>query len=79
MVVAEVSGLGVDAMNKLRKLSRARGVILKVIPKNLLRLAVKNTQYKCLIAHLSGPIIVAFSIDYPSTGARVLQRFQKEN
>lgn len=66
-------------MNKLRKLAREKDVLLKVIRKNLLKIAIKDTSYQDLDKHLAKSNLVAFSLAYPSTGARILQDFQKKN
>lgn len=76
-VVADYRGLTVSDLTNLRKLAREQSVYLKVIRNTLARQAVKNTQFECLDNVLTGPTILAFSMQDPGAAARIAKEFAK--
>jgi len=66
-------------MTALRKLARDNGVWLKVVRNTLARRAVKGTAYEGLADSFVGPTLIAFSMDHPGAGARILNEFAKSN
>lgn len=78
-VVADSRGVTVTDMTALRKLARENGVWLRVVRNTLARRAVEGTDFEGLASSFVGPTIIAFSIDHPGAGARILQEFAKGN
>lgn len=78
IVVAEYRGLNVEAVTKLRKQARGRGVQLRVLKNTLARRAVNDTPFAGLAERLVGPLVYGFSAD-PVAAAKVLAGFAKDN
>jgi len=76
-VAAEYRGLSVDDLTLLRREARANGVYLRVIKNTLARRAVEGTDFACMQAGLTGPLILAFSMEDPGAAARVIKDFVK--
>ncbi len=79
LVAAEYRGLTVSEMTELRKNARTAGVELRVVRNTLARIALKGTSFECIVDELSGPLFLAFSIDEPSSAARIVKDFAKEH
>lgn len=78
LVIADARGVTVDKMTKLREKARAEGIYLKVVRNTLTRIAVKGTEFECIDPTLVGPSLLAFSMEDPGAGARLLKEFAKE-
>ncbi|MCG8427344.1 MAG: 50S ribosomal protein L10 [Chromatiales bacterium] len=78
-VAAEYRGLSVDQMTELRAKARESGVYLRVIKNTLARRAVEDTEFACMQEGLTGPLVLAFSMEDPGAAARVIKDFSKEN
>ncbi|MBA3563244.1 MAG: 50S ribosomal protein L10 [Gammaproteobacteria bacterium] len=78
-IAAEYRGLTVAQMTALRADARKSGVYLRVVKNTLARLAIEGTDFACMQATLRGPLLLAFSEQDPSAGARVLKAFAKNN
>lgn len=78
-VLADYRGVSVSDLTSLRKTARENGVFLRVVRNTLLKRAVASTDFECLNPVLSGPTILAFSMDDPGAAARVLKDFAKGN
>ena len=78
-VIADSRGVAVNDMTALRKLARDNGVWLKVVRNTLARRAVKGTAYEGLADAFVGPTLIAFSMEHPGAGARILNDFAKSN
>lgn len=78
-VLADYRGVSVSALTALRKNAREQGVYLRVVRNTLLKRAVEGTQYECIQPALTGPTILAFSMEDPGAAARVLKDFAKGN
>lgn len=79
VVAADYRGLTVGEMTNLRKLARESGKVrMRVIPNNLARRALKDTEFSCLDESLVGPLFLAFSYDDPAAAARLLRDKAKE-
>ena len=76
-VAAEYRGLSVDELTQLRREARNNGVYLRVIKNTLARRAVEGTDFACMQEGLTGPLILAFSMDDPGAAARVIKDFVK--
>lgn len=78
VVVVDARGLTVDEDTKLRKKLREAGVDYKVYKNTMVTLAVKDTEFEGLSAHLGGPSAFAFSYDEATTAAGILNASVKE-
>ncbi|ALO47098.1 50S ribosomal protein L10 [Pseudohongiella spirulinae] len=78
-VLADYRGVTVSDLTALRKTAREQGVYLRVVRNTLLKRAVEGTQYECINDALTGPTILAFSMEDPGAAARVLKDFAKAN
>jgi large subunit ribosomal protein L10 len=76
-IAAEYRGLTVDQLTKLRREARSNGVYVRVVKNTLARRAVEGTDFACMQAGLTGPLILAFSLDDPGAAARVIKDFVK--
>ncbi len=78
-IAAEYRGLTVDEMTQLRAQARATGVKLRVVKNTLARRALKETDYACMTESLVGPLLLAFSLEEASAGAKLIHDFAKEH
>ncbi len=78
-VVAEYRGLTVEEMTDLRVKARESGVYLKVAKNTLVRRAVEGTEFECMQDSLTGPLLLAFSMEDPGAAARLVKDFIKSN
>ncbi len=78
-VIADFRGITVNKITKLRKSCRESGVYMRVIRNTLISKSIINTPFECLKDVFVGPTLVAFSTKHPSTAARLLKDFAKEN
>jgi len=78
-IAAEYRGLTVDEMTQLRAQARATGVKLRVVKNTLARRALKETDYACMTESLVGPLLLAFSLEEASSGAKLIHDFAKEH
>ena len=78
-VAAEYRGLTVEEMTDLRAKARETGVYLKVAKNTLVRRAVEGTDYECMQDALTGPLLLAFSMDDPGAAARLVKEYSKDH
>jgi large subunit ribosomal protein L10 len=76
-VAAEYRGLTVEQMTDLRVKARAGGVYLKVAKNTLARRAVEGTGFECMREAMTGPLLLAFSMDDPGAAARLIKDYAK--
>ncbi|MBD3815690.1 MAG: 50S ribosomal protein L10 [Halothiobacillus sp.] len=75
---AEYSGLTVSQMTQMRVKARQSGVYLRVIKNTLARRAMANTPFSCMSEALTGPLVLAFSMEDPGSAARLMKDYAKE-
>jgi large subunit ribosomal protein L10 len=78
-VAAEYRGLTVEELTDLRVKARQGGVYVKVAKNTLVRRAVEGTEFECLSEELTGPILLAFSMEDPGAAARLVKDYAKEH
>ena len=66
-------------MTDLRVKARESGVYLKVAKNTLVRRAVEGTEFECMQESLSGPLLLAFSMEDPGAAARLVKDYAKSN
>lgn len=79
LVATEYHGLTVEHMTQLHARARAGGVYLRVVKNTLARRALAETEFKCADEKLVGPLVLAFSMEFPGAAARLWRDFLKEN
>jgi len=79
VIAAEYRGLTVEQMTQLRSEARNSGVHLRVVKNTLARIALERTDYSCMKELLTGPLVLAFSEEDPSSAAKVISDFAKKN
>ncbi|MHB1230281.1 MAG: 50S ribosomal protein L10 [Halothiobacillus sp.] len=72
------SGLTVAQMTAMRVKARQSGVYLRVIKNTLARRAMADTPYSCMSEALTGPLLLAFSMEDPGSAARLMRDFAKD-
>jgi large subunit ribosomal protein L10 len=78
-VAAEYRGLTVEELTDLRVKARQGGVYVKVAKNTLVRRAVEGTEFECLSDELTGPLLLAFSMEDPGAAARLVKDYAKEH
>ena len=78
-VAAEYRGLTVGEMTELRAKARNEGVYLRVIKNSLVKRAVDGTDFECMSDSLTGPLLLAFSMEDPGAAARLVKDYAKEH
>jgi len=78
-VAAEYRGLTVEELTELRVKARKSGVYLKVAKNTLVRRAVEGTEFECFQKSLTGPILLAFSMEDPGAAARLVRDYAKDH
>ncbi|MGR9053075.1 MAG: 50S ribosomal protein L10 [Gammaproteobacteria bacterium] len=76
-VAAEYRGLTVTEMTALRKTARETGVYLRVVKNTLAKRALAGTEFECMQDGLTGPLVLAFSMEDPGGAARLIYDFAK--
>ncbi len=78
-VVVDYRGLTVEQVTELRNKFREANVEYKVYKNNLVKIAIKDTEYEGLSADLSGPNAIAFGIEDAVAPAKIIKEFAKTN
>ena len=78
-VAAEYRGLTVEEMTELRVKAREGGVYLKVAKNTLVRRAIEGTEFECIQDSLTGPLLLAFSMEDPGAAARLVKDYAKSH
>ena len=78
-VAAEYRGLTVEELTDLRVKARQGGVYVKVAKNTLVRRAVEGTEFECMSEALTGPLLLAFSMEDPGAAARLVKDYAKEH
>ncbi len=79
VVLSDYRGLNVAETTELREKFREAGVEYKVYKNNLVKLAVKGTDFEEITADLTGPNAIAFGYEDPVVPAKVIKDFAKEH
>jgi len=80
VVFADFTGLNVAKTRELRKRLKQAKIGYKVVKKTLIGLALKAAGLKDVaIAHLKGPVSLAFGYDDEVAPAKIVHKFSKSN
>jgi len=78
-VAADYHGTSVAELTKLREDARASSVHVKVIRNTLAKRALSDTKFSCFEDLLVGPTMLAFSLEDPTSVAKLVNDFTKVN
>lgn len=78
-VAADYHGASVTELTKLRKDARDTSVHLKIIRNTLAKKALTDTKFSCFEDLLVGPTMLAFSLEDPTSAAKLVNDFTKVN
>ena len=78
-IAADYHGTSVSELTKLREDARNSSVYLKVIRNTLAKRALTGTKFSCFDELLVGPTILAFSMEDPTSAAKLANDFNKVN
>lgn len=78
-VAARYTGVDSIDMTNLRAKAREADVYLRVVPNRLAKIALADTDFKCINDDLVGQMFLAFSLNEPRAAAKVVKDFAKEN
>lgn len=79
VVALECTGLtGADATS-MRAQAREQGVHLQVVKNTLAKRAFEGTSFEAMNQAMTGPLMLAFSVNAPSDAARLIKAFTKTN
>ena len=74
VLTADYSGLTSNELNELRKTTREAGVFVKLVKNNMLKMALKDSQFSSMSENVSGPQIVAVGKEGKRAVQRVIKR-----
>ena len=77
--LTDIDRIGVDKITKLRAEFRKNGVTYIVIKNNLAKIALERCGKKGIVPFVTGPTGVALANDEPTTPAKLIKAFRKEN
>ena len=78
-VAADYHGTSVSELTALRQEARESEVHLKVIRNTLAKKALSDTKFSCFEDLLVGPTMLAFSLEDPTSAAKLVNNFTKVN
>ena len=78
-IAADYHGTTVSELTKLRQEARDSSVHLKVIRNTLAKRALNDTKFSCFEDLLVGPTMLAFSLEDPTSAAKLVNNFTKVN
>ncbi|MCL2325327.1 MAG: 50S ribosomal protein L10 [Proteobacteria bacterium] len=79
VVIADTSGVSVNAINEVRTKFRAEGVSFRVIKNTLAKQALVGTDLEPVCAKFQGPVAVALKKGDPVSPAKIAVAFAKDN
>ena len=59
VLTADYSGLTSNELNELRKTTREAGVFLKLVKNNMLKMALKDSQFSSMSENITGPQLLS--------------------
>ena len=75
IITADYRGLTANQLNEFRKISRHPGIYIKVVKNNMLKMALKDSEFSVLSDKIVGPHILAVSNDSPGEFAKLIKTF----
>jgi large subunit ribosomal protein L10 len=78
-VLVDYRGLTVEEVEQLRTNFRNAGVDYKIYKNNLVKIAIKGTEFEALAENLTGPNGIAFGMEDPVAPAKIIKDFAKDH
>ena len=75
VLTADYTGLTSNELNQLRKTTREAGVFIKLVKNNMLKMALKDSQFASMAENVSGPQIVAVGKEDAGKFAKSIKEF----
>ena len=75
ILTADYRGLTAIQLGEFRKIARKPGIHIKIVKNNMLKMALKDSEYSSVIEKISGPQILATSSDSPGEFAKLVKDF----
>ena len=75
VMTADYRGLTSNELNEFRKLSRQSDIFVKVVKNNMLKMALKNSEFSTLGEKVIGPQILAVSKNNLGEFAKLVKKF----
>jgi large subunit ribosomal protein L10 len=75
VLTADYSGLTANELNELRKTTREAGVFVKLVKNNMLKMALKESQFSSMSDNVFGPQIIAVGKEDAGKFAKSLKDF----
>jgi|TARA_B100000902_G_scaffold380059_1_gene415032 large subunit ribosomal protein L10 len=79
LLTADYRGLTANQLGEFRKIARNPGIYIKVVKNNMLKMALKDSQYASIGEKVTGPQILATSSDNPGEFAKLVKNFIDEH
>lgn len=77
LVIADARGVTVADMDNLRKQAREQKIFMRVVKNSLAKRAFEGSDYEVASSALTGPTLLAFSMEDPGAAARLFKDFAK--
>ena len=75
VLTADYTGLTSNELNELRKTTREAGVFVKLVKNNMLKMALKESQFSSMSDNVSGPQIIAIGKEDAGKFAKSIKDF----
>lgn len=75
VLAADYSGLTANELNELRKSTREAGVFVKLVKNNMLKMALKESQFSSMSENIFGPQIIAVGKEDAGKFAKSIKEF----
>ena len=79
ILTADYRGLTANQLNKFRKIARSPGIYIKIVKNNMLKMALKDSEYSAIGEKITGPQILATACDNPGEFAKLVKKFIDDN
>jgi len=79
VLTADYTGLSANELNELRKTTREAGVFIKLVKNNMLKMALKDSQFASMADGVTGPQIVAVGKEDAGKFAKSINEFIKNH
>tara|TARA_Y100000816_G_scaffold13679_1_gene9006 strand:- start:6 stop:527 length:522 start_codon:yes stop_codon:yes gene_type:complete len=75
LLTADFRGLTANELGEFRKIARNPGIFIKVVKNNMLKMALKDSDYESISDKVNGPQILATSSENPGDFAKLVKKF----
>ena len=79
ILTADYRGLTANQLGEFRKISRSPCIYIKIVKNNMLKMALKDSEYSAIGEKITGPQILATASDNPGEFAKLVKKFIDEN